>query len=135
MYSIRRKLSIILVASSVIGILLTSLFVNLAINKTFNKYLLDNQKKRDTRIVEYFQEVYKRDGNWNKDSGSEMMHEAYMSNYCLTLLDSNKSQVWGMDPNDISEKDHLTESGLEKIRQIRLNMNSRRLESDSDNLI
>lgn len=109
MYSIRRKLSIILVASSIIGILLTSLFVNLAINKTFNKYLLDNQKKRDTRIVEYFQEVYKRDGNWNKDSGAEMMHEAYMSNYCLTLLDSNKNEVWGMNPNDISEKEHLTE--------------------------
>lgn len=106
MFSIRRKLSIILVASSVIAILLTSLFVNLTINNTFNKYLADNQNKRDIRIVEYFQEVYKRDGKWNKDSGAEMMHEGYMSNYCLTLLDSNKKEVWGMDPNDISEKAH-----------------------------
>ena len=107
MYSIKRKLSIILVASSVIAILLTSLLVNLAINNTFNKYLLDNQKKRDIRIVEYFQEVYKRDGKWSKDSGTEIMHEAYMSNYCLTLLDNNRNQVWGMDPNDINEKAHM----------------------------
>ena len=105
-YSIRKKLSIILVASSVIAILLTSLFVNLAINKTFNRYLADNQKKRDTRIVEYFQELYKRDGKWTKDSGIEIMHEAYMSDYCLTLLDNNKNLIWGMDPNDINEKAH-----------------------------
>lgn len=106
MHSIRRKLSIILVASSVIAILLTSLFVNLTINKIFNKYLIDNQNKRDVRIVEYFQEVYKRDGKWNKDAGTESIHEAYMSNYCLTLLNSNKKEVWGMNPNDINEKAH-----------------------------
>jgi len=112
MYSIRKKLSIILVASSIISILLTSLFVNLTINNTFNKYLADNQKKRDIRIVEYFQEVYNRDGKWSKNSGVEMMHEAYMSNYCLTLLDSSKKQVWGMNPNDISEKVHLTKLNI-----------------------
>lgn len=106
MYSIRRKLSIILVASTVIAILLTSLFVNLTINNMFNKYLMDSQKKREVRIVEYFQELYKRDSKWTKDSGIEMMHEAYMSNYCLTLLDSNKKEIWGMNPNDISEKAH-----------------------------
>ncbi|MBU3158357.1 HAMP domain-containing histidine kinase [Clostridium frigoris] len=113
MYSIRKKLSIILVASSIIAILLTSLFVNLSINNTFNKYLADNQTKRDIRIVEYFQEVYKRDGKWSKNSGSEMMHEAYMSNYCLTLLDNSKKQVWGMNPNDINEKAHLTKLNSE----------------------
>lgn len=106
MHSIRRKLSIILVAGAVIAILLTSIFVNLTISNTFNKYLIDSQKKRDVRIVEYFQEVYKRDNKWTKDSGIEMMHEGYMSNYCLTLLDSNKKEVWGMDPNDIREKAH-----------------------------
>ena len=106
MYSIRKRLSVILVASSVIAVLLTSLFVNLTINKIFNKYLIDNQNKRDVRIVEYFQEVYKRDGKWNKDTGTESIHEAYMSNYCLTLLDSNKKEVWGMNPNDITEKAH-----------------------------
>ena len=108
MYSIKRKLGIILVASSVIAILLTSLFVNLAINNTFNKYLMDNQNKRDIRIVGTFQELYKKDGNFNKNSGAEMQHEAYMSDYCLTLLDSNKKQVWGMDPNDMNEKVHVS---------------------------
>ena len=106
MQTIRRKLSIILVASSVIAIILTSIFVNLTITNTFNRYLIDNQKKRDVRIVEYFQVLYKRDGKWIKDSGKEMMHEAYMSNYCLSLLDNNKKEVWGMDPKDISEKTH-----------------------------
>ena len=106
MQTIRRKLSIILVVSSVIAILLTSIFVNLTITNTFNKYLIDNQKKRDVRIVEYFQVVYKRDGKWSKNSGIELMHEAYMSNYCLTLVDKDRKEIWAMDPNDISEKVH-----------------------------
>lgn len=79
----------------------------------FYMNLADNQTKRDIRIVEYFQEVYKRDGKWSKNSGAEMMHEAYMSNYCLTLLDSSKKQVWGMNPNDISEKAHLVKLNSE----------------------
>jgi len=125
MYSIRKKLSIILVASSVIAILLTSLFVNLTINKVFNKYLVDNQNKRDTRIVETFREVYKREGKWSKDSGTEMMHEAFMSNYCLILLDANKKVVWGMNPNDINEKAH----------QVLINTNNNGIYSSKDHEI
>lgn len=76
-------------------------------NNKFNEYMVNNQNKRNDRIVEYFQEVYKRDKKWTAESGSEMKHEAYMSNYCITLLDSNKKLVWMMDPNDIKEKDHF----------------------------
>jgi signal transduction histidine kinase len=64
----------------------------------------DIQDKRHQRIVSYFEEVYKRQGSWNGNSGIELMHEAYMGNYCLTLMDSNKQPVWGMDPNDLKTK-------------------------------
>lgn len=107
MQSIRKRLSIIIIACSVIAILLTALFVNLAVNGTFNKYMADNQDQRNDRIVQYLQDAYKRDGKWTNNSGQEMMHEAYMSNYCLTLLDANKKVVWGMNPNDIQEKNHV----------------------------
>ena len=40
----------------------------------------------------------RREGKWTKDTGIELMHEAYMGNYCLTLMDRNKQPVWGMDP-------------------------------------
>lgn len=107
MYSIRRKLSIIILVCSILAAFLTALFVNMTINNEFNKYMLDIQNKRNDKIVQYFQEVYKRDKKWTVDSGSEMKHEAYMSNYCLTLLDANKRLVWMMDPNDIKEKEHF----------------------------
>lgn len=107
MYSIRRKLSIIILVCSILAVLLTAIFVNTVINNKFNEYMVNNQNKRNDRIVEYFQEVYKRDKKWTAESGSEMKHEAYMSNYCITLLDSNKKLVWMMDPNDIREKDHF----------------------------
>ncbi len=107
MQSIRKRLGIIIIACSVIAILLSALFVNLAVNGTFNKYVSDNQKQRNDRIVQYFQDVYKRDKKWTSNSGEEIMHEAYMSNYCLTLLNDKKQVIWGMNPNDINEKSHL----------------------------
>lgn len=107
MQSIRKRLSIIIIFCSVIAILLSALLVNLAVNDTFNKYMYDNQNQRNTRIIQYFQDVYKQDKKWTNNSGEEMMHEAYMSNYCLTLLDVNKKVVWGMNPNDIQEKNHV----------------------------
>ena len=101
MQSIRRRLSFILIICTITAVVLSALFVNTAMNSTFNKYMNDVQNQRYTRILEYFQQVYKKDGKWNKNSGEELMHDAYMSNYCLTLLDENKNVVWGMNPSDI----------------------------------
>lgn len=106
MQTIRKRLSILFVICSISAILLVTLFVNLTVNSKFNQYMIDIQNNRYQRIVSYFQEVYKRDGRWTEDSGAELMHEAYMGNYCLTLKDSNKKPIWGMNPNDISIK-HL----------------------------
>ncbi len=101
MHTIRRRLAFILISCTLLSLLFSALFVNLAINSTFNKYISDNQQKRDERIVNYFEEVYKRDQNWTEDSGKEIQHEGYMSNYCLTLLDKDNSVIWAMDPNEI----------------------------------
>jgi len=103
MYSIRRRLTIIIMVCTVIAVLLSTLFVNLAVDNTFNKYIADNQEKRNERIVDYFTQIYIRDKKWTQDSGKEMQHEGYMSSYCLTLLDSNKKQVWGMDAKEIEK--------------------------------
>ncbi|SHJ92728.1 Signal transduction histidine kinase [Clostridium cavendishii DSM 21758] len=107
MQTIRKKLSFLFVVCSVLSILLITMFVNVTISKKFNEYMIDIQNKRYERIVDYFVEVYKRDGKWNKNSGIELMHEAYMGNYCLTLLDKNKNLIWGMDSKDIQNKTHL----------------------------
>jgi signal transduction histidine kinase len=105
--TIRRRLSILLFTCSIAAILLIALFVNITISNKFNQYMIDTQNKRYQRIVSYFEEVYKRQGKWTEDSGVELMHEAYMSNYCLTLMDSNKKTVWGMDPLEIKNNPHL----------------------------
>jgi len=113
--SIRGRLSIIIISCSVVAVLLSALIINITINNTFNKYMEDIQNKRNTRLVEYFQQIYKRDGSWDSTSGEEMMHEAYMSNYCLTLLDGNGKVVWEMNHNDIKDKScTMINSGTEE---------------------
>lgn len=107
MLTIRKKLSFLLVACSITAILLITLFVNITINNKFNQYMVDTQNNRYERIVSYFEELYKKEGKWTENSGIELMHEAYMGNYCLTLLDKNEKSIWGMNPNDIRNKLNL----------------------------
>lgn len=101
MHSVKKRLSITLILCTILSVALCTIFVNIAMNATFNKYLDDVQDKRNSRIVEYFKEIYIKDKKWSKNSGEELQHEAYMSNYCLTLMDGNKNVIWGMDPNEI----------------------------------
>ena len=107
MQSIRKRLSITLACTAILALFISTLFVNITISQTFNKYLVEIQNKRNTRIVKYLEEVYKNDGKWTENSGIEILHEAYMSSYCLTLRDSNKKVVWGMDPKDITDNDNI----------------------------
>lgn len=103
MQSLRKRLSIILILCTISAVSLSALIVNIAMNNTFNKYMKDVQSQRNVRIVEYFQQIYKKNGKWDKSSGEELMHEAYMGNYCLTLFDENKNLIWGMDPKSIKK--------------------------------
>jgi signal transduction histidine kinase len=112
--NIRERLSFILIFCSVVSVLLSALIINTTITNTFNKYMEDIQTKRNASLVEYFQQVYRSDGRWTEASGEEMKHEAYMSNYCLTLLDENKKVVWEMDHNDIQYKNHMMVNGKEE---------------------
>ena len=112
--SIRGRLSFIIIFCAVATVLLSALLVNITITNTFNKYMENIQTQRNTRLVEYFQQVYKSDGGWNITSGEEMMHEAYMSNYCLSLLDDNKKVVWEMNHEDKQNIDHMTVNGKEE---------------------
>lgn len=116
-HSIRKRLSIIIIFCSVVAVSLSALLVNLTITNTFNRYMEDTQSKRNARLVEYFQQIYNRDGAWNSTSGEEMMHEAYMNNYCLTLLDEKGKVVWEMNHDDIKDKSYImlnsgTEEGI-----------------------
>jgi len=105
--SIRKRLSIIIISCSIIAVVLLGILINLTVNRTFNNYVVNTQNQRNNRIVDYFQQIYERDRKWTVNSGKEMMHEAYMSNYCLILLDGDKNVVWGMNPDDIKDNSHM----------------------------
>jgi signal transduction histidine kinase len=107
MQSISRRLSILFVMCAIAAILLVTVFVNITVTNKFNDYMKNNQEKRYERIVTYFEEAYKKRGNWTEETGIELMHEAIMGSYCLTLLDSNKEPVWGMDPSDLQAQIHV----------------------------
>jgi signal transduction histidine kinase len=112
--SIRGRLSFIIIFCVVVAVLLSALIINKTVTDTFNMYMQNIQTQRNERLVEYFQQVYKRDGKWTSTSGEEMMHEAYMSNYCLTLLDENQKVVWEMNHEDIKSKNYMTMNGKEE---------------------
>ncbi len=107
MNTIRKKISMLLIACSLAAILLIMLFVNFTINNIFEEYMTDVQNKRYEKIVGYLEGKYEQDGRWNENSGIELMHDAYMSNYNLTLYDKNDVPVWGMNTMDIRNKIHL----------------------------
>ncbi|AQR90613.1 signal transduction histidine-protein kinase BaeS [Clostridium saccharobutylicum] len=107
-------MSFIIIFCAVVAVLLSALIVNKTITDTFNKYMENIQTQRNERLVQYFQQVYKSDGGWNLTSGEEMMHEAYMSNYCLSLLDENKKVVWEMNHEDIKSKNYMTMNGTQE---------------------
>ncbi|WMJ76452.1 MULTISPECIES: sensor histidine kinase [unclassified Sedimentibacter] len=107
MTTIRKKISIILFLCSFAAIVLIMLFINLTIKGIFKEYMADVQNKRYERIVSYLEEAYKKDGKWSEYSGIELMHEAYMSNYILTLYDERNTLVWGMNPMDIKNEINL----------------------------
>lgn len=107
MQSIRKRLSLILITCTIAAILLSALFVNIAVNSTFNKYVVDVQNQKYSAVIQYFEDVYKKEGKWTTNSGQEMQHEAFMSNYCLTLLNADKNLVWGMNPNDLKSGVHM----------------------------
>ncbi|MFJ5716484.1 sensor histidine kinase [Neobacillus sp. NPDC093127] len=130
MYTISRKLSILFIACTISAILLVTLFVNLTVTNKFNDYMVDIQNKRYQRIVTYLEDVYKREGKWTENTGIELMHEAYMGNYCLTLMDQHKKPVWGMDPNAINKQLNMNsmpvqETGVYTTKSFEIKVNSR----------
>jgi hypothetical protein len=57
--SISRRLSVLLVLSTVAAILLVTIFVNMTVSNKFNEYMIEIQNKRYERIVSYFEEAYR----------------------------------------------------------------------------
>lgn len=107
MQSIRRRFTLILIICSLLGISLVAIFANITMKSKFDEYLVGVQEKRDTRIVEFLEGNYKNNNKWTSNSGVELIHEAVMGNYCLILYDKNDNVVWGMNPKDIKESEHL----------------------------
>ena len=63
--------------------------------------MMENQEKRNERLVTYFEDYYQKNRQFSSDAGSELMHEAYMNQFCLILMDSNQNVIWGMSPDSI----------------------------------
>lgn len=125
MHSIRKKIAVLLTVCSLAAILLVMLFVNLTVNDIFENYMEDVQNKRYETITTYLEEVYSSQGKWSEDSGIELMHEAYMSNYNLTLYDKDNRPIWGMNPSDIRNKLNLgnmkvEEQGVYSVKRFEL---------------
>lgn len=107
MRTIKKELALLMVGCSVVAILLTWISINITVNKQFDKYMLNIQNKKYHSVVEYLKNVYEKNGKWEINSGTEIIHEAYMGNYCLTLYDGNKKVLWGMDPSDPKFNEHM----------------------------
>ena len=126
MLTIRKKIGVLLTVCSAAAIFLIMLFVNLTINNIFDGYMENVQNKRYETIITYLEEVYREEGRWSEDSGIELMHNAYMSNYNLSLFDKDNRPVWGMNPSDIRNKINIgnmkvQDQGVYNTRRFELN--------------
>lgn len=124
MHSIRKRLGIIMIFCTVISITISTFFVNIAINNTFNKYIINNQNERNNKIVAYFKDIYLKDKKWTQDSGKELIHEAHMGDYCITLSDNNKKILWAMDPKDLTNNDS-EKKGVYKSNTFKINVDNK----------
>lgn len=110
MHTIKTRLGILIFISVLAAISSTAILVNFTIDRKFNQYLETNQEKRNEFIVSYLREVYEKNGGWNSNSGVELIHEAYMSKYCLTLKDSEKNVIWEMSLKSSEREIHSDKS-------------------------
>ncbi|WP_050607984.1 sensor histidine kinase [Clostridium niameyense] len=100
MVSIKKKLGIILTSSFFVLMLLILIFVNITVNNKFNKYLMGIEDGRNERIVKYFEEIYKKEKHWDKNSVKEIKYDSKIEDYYITLLDKNKNIIWSTVPKD-----------------------------------
>lgn len=101
MVSIRRQLTLIFFGCATLTAVLIYGFVNITINIQVNNYMMENQEKRNERLVTYFEDYYQKNKQFSPDAGAELMHEAYMNQFCLILMDANKDVIWGMSPESL----------------------------------
>ena len=101
MVSIRRQLTVMFFGCASLTAILIHYFVNVTICSQIDEYMMENQEKRNERLVTYFEDYYQKNKQFSSDAGSELMHEAYMNQFCLILMDSNQNVIWGMSPDSI----------------------------------
>ena len=115
MMSYRRKLSLLLFSCAAITTLLMMFFVNQTIHYQVDQYMQDNQEKRNERLVTYFEDLYQKNQEFNAESGIELVHEAYMNQYCLILMDADKNIIWGMSPESLRSNRNEAMSGMDGV--------------------
>lgn len=104
MVSIRRQLTVMFFGCASLTAILIYYFVNVTICSQIDEYMMENQEKRNERLVTYFEDYYQKNRQFSSDAGSELMHEAYMN------------QFW-FDFNGFKSKCHLgDESRFNKRR-------------------
>ena len=101
MVSIRRQLTVMFFGCASLTAILIYYFFNVTICSQIDEYMMENQEKRNERLVTYFEDYYQKNKQFSSDAGSELMHEAYMNQFCLILMDSNQNVIWGMSPDSI----------------------------------
>ena len=101
-YTLRSKLILYFITTSIFSMIFLSLIINAVINKRFHQYMHENQTKRDREMVQYFEQIYLKEKKWQSTSGTEIIHQAMMEGYNLSLLDADKTVIWKMDKDMVA---------------------------------
>ncbi|WP_207655696.1 sensor histidine kinase [Vallitalea okinawensis] len=95
--SLNRKFTLFYVLSSLLLIIVFFTITNRVINTSFQSYMEENQLKRDQEIINYLEEVYRKQHNINNDVINNLWHDALMSDYYITLFTEDMQVIWKMD--------------------------------------
>lgn len=94
MISIRKQLFSIFFSIGMVMVCLTSLLVNVVINRNFEMYISNNVKQAGDDIAAFVQKAY--DGGYtNEELAKTSILQNYMGKFSVAVLDQNKQFLWG----------------------------------------
>lgn len=93
-YSLRTKLSLSHIAVAAICVFLISIFSNFFLEKQFRYYVMQNQKQKNSRIVDMIEKQYEADGKWDTGVIQNIGINALEQGLIIKIKDSSGKPVW-----------------------------------------
>lgn len=88
-----------MIVIGICALLLIMLFfgvTNYIVTSSFNTYMQENQNRRNANLIDYLQSDYETNGQFSEDVKSNILHQAMMNHFYITILDHQQNIIWDL---------------------------------------